>query len=70
VNYYSVGGIVKTVRSFVTNLYNASWGSAVTTTMYYLSYTGAYSTVYVKSSASATNQAYYDGIVTATTAIG
>ena len=70
VNYYSIGAIVKPVRSFVTNLYNASWGSAVTNKMYYLSYTGAYSTVYVKSSASIASASYYDGIVTTTTAIG
>lgn len=69
VNHYSIGGISKVSRSFVTNLYNASWGTASTVNMYYLSYTGCYSSVIVKASAATTSTAYYIGVCLTTTAI-
>lgn len=69
VNYYSIGWISKVTRSFVANLYNASWGTASTTNMYYLSHAGSYSSVLVKSSAATTNTATYLGVVMATAAV-
>lgn len=69
VNHFSIWWISKTSRSFVTNLFNTSWWTAITTNMYYISYSSMHSSVIVKWSALVSNTAYYQWIALNTVSI-
>jgi hypothetical protein len=57
------------MRGFKTNIYNGTvWGTAGGTSMIYISYTGAYSSLLVKTSATNEDQTNFIGCVNATTA--
>jgi hypothetical protein len=57
------------MRGFKTNLYNGTvWGTAGGTSMIYISYIGAYSSLLVKTSATNEDQTNFIGCVNATTA--